>query len=104
MGAEGTRDSSSSALRDAAYEATPLELQTGMPSLRALSARFAEMPEPGKAITPIGMVSSIRSLRLNGAALLARVHRNVAVAALANKLARIARAVLRRKEAFMVKQ
>ena len=33
--------------------------------------------------------------------LLARVHRNVAVVALANKLARIAWAVLRRKEAFM---
>jgi transposase len=36
--------------------------------------------------------------------LLARVHRNVAVAALANKLARIAWAALRRKEAFMAKE
>jgi transposase len=36
--------------------------------------------------------------------LLARVHRNVAVVALANKLARIAWAVLRRKEAFMAKE
>lgn len=35
--------------------------------------------------------------------LLARVHKNVAVAALANKLARIAWAVLRRKEKFVVK-
>jgi len=35
--------------------------------------------------------------------LLARVHRNVAVVALANKLARIAWAALRRKEAFMAK-
>ena len=26
------------------YEATPFELQTGMPSLRALSAGLAEMP------------------------------------------------------------
>jgi len=36
--------------------------------------------------------------------LLARVHRNVAVVALANKLARIAWAVLRREEAFMAKE
>ncbi len=35
--------------------------------------------------------------------LLARVHQNVAVVALANKLARIARAVLRRGETFTVK-
>ena len=58
-GAEEARDDSSSALRRAAYEATPLEFQTGMPSLRALSARLAEMPEPGKTMTPIGMASSI---------------------------------------------
>ena len=36
--------------------------------------------------------------------LLARVHRNVAVVALANKLARIAWAALRRKEAFRAKE
>jgi transposase len=36
--------------------------------------------------------------------LLARVHKNVAVVALANKLARIAWAVLRHKEAFMAKE
>ncbi len=36
--------------------------------------------------------------------LLVRVHKNVAVVALANKLARIAWAVLRRKEAFMAKE
>jgi transposase len=35
--------------------------------------------------------------------LLARVHRNVAVVALANKLARISWAVLRRREAFTAK-
>src|SRR5208282_2071916 len=44
-------------------------LHTGMPSFFALSARFAEIPEPGKAMTPIGSTSSIWSLRLNGAAL-----------------------------------
>src|ERR1700722_1668538 len=48
--------------------------QTGMPSMRALSARLAEMPEPGQTMTPIGRISSIRSLRLNGAALPWRVH------------------------------
>ena len=35
--------------------------------MRALSARFAEIPEPGKAMTPIGSTSSIWSLRLKGA-------------------------------------
>src|SRR6516164_7604239 len=43
--------------------------QMGMPSFLALSARFAEMPEPGNTMTPIGRTSRIRSLRLNGAAL-----------------------------------
>ena len=42
---------------------------TGMPSFLALSARFAEMPEPGNTMTPIGRTSRIWSLRLNGAAL-----------------------------------
>ena len=46
---------------------------TGMPSFFALSARLAEMPEPGNTTTPIGSASSIRSLRLKGAALLCRV-------------------------------
>ena len=47
----------------------PPYFQTGMPSFFALSARFAEMPEPGNTMTPIGRTSRIRSLRLNGAAL-----------------------------------
>src|SRR3546814_1482992 len=34
----------------------------------ALSTRFSVMPEPGKAMTPIGITSSIASLRLKGAA------------------------------------
>jgi hypothetical protein len=46
----------------------PPFFQTGMPSFLALSARFAEMPEPGNTMTPIGRTSRIRSLRLNGAA------------------------------------
>ena len=58
-GSEEALDDSSSALRRAVYDAPPLELQTGMPSLRALSARFAEIPEPGKTMTPIGMAPSI---------------------------------------------
>ena len=33
--------------------------QTGMPSRRALSARLSWMPVPGKAMTPIGIASSI---------------------------------------------
>ena len=47
--------------------------QTGMPRILALSARLAEMPEPGKATTPTDSASSILSLRLNGAALRCRV-------------------------------
>ena len=31
--------------------------QTGMPSFLALSARFPVMPEPGKTMTPFGMVA-----------------------------------------------
>src|SRR5262249_56712181 len=49
--------------------APPSNFQTGMPSFLALSARFAEMPEPGNAMTPIGITASIWSLRRNGAAL-----------------------------------
>jgi hypothetical protein len=37
----------------------PPNFQTGMPSFLALSARFAEMPEPGKTMTPIGNTSRI---------------------------------------------
>lgn len=37
----------------------PPNFQTGMPSFLALSARFAEMPEPGKTMTPIGSTSRI---------------------------------------------
>jgi transposase len=51
----------------------------------------AVLPTLSKSETPLG-----GWLR----ALLARVHKNAAVAALANKLARIAWAVLRRKETF----
>ena len=47
----------------------PRYFQTGMPSFFALSARFAEMPEPVNTMTPIGRTSRTRSLRLNGAAL-----------------------------------
>ena len=40
--------------------APPLpNFQTGMPSLRALSARFSRMPVPGKTMAPIGSTSSI---------------------------------------------
>ena len=37
----------------------PPNVQTGMPSFFALSARFAEIPEPGKTMTPIGSTSRI---------------------------------------------
>ena len=47
---------------------------TGMRILRALSAKFSEIPEPGNARTPIGMVSSIASLRLKGAEIAQRRH------------------------------
>ncbi len=46
---------------------------TGIPILRALSARFSTIPEPGKTMTPIGRASSITSFRLNVAAFLCRV-------------------------------
>ena len=55
----------------------------------------AALPSIAEYETPLG-----RWLK----GLLSRVHRNVAVAALANKLARIAWAVLQRKEAFVAKQ
>ena len=45
-----------------------------MRSFFALSARLTVMPEPGKTTTPVGRISSMRSLRLNGAALPSRVH------------------------------
>ncbi len=41
---------------------------TGMPRVRALSTRFSVMPEPGKAMTPLGRRLSSSSLRRNGAA------------------------------------
>lgn len=47
----------------------PSNRQTGMPSTRALSARFPVMPEPGKTMAPIGNVCRSASLRLKGAAL-----------------------------------
>ena len=55
----------------------------------------AALPSIAEYETPVGCW-------LKG--LLARVHRNVAVVALANKLARIAWAALRRKEAFRAKE
>ena len=36
-----------------------VNLQTGIPILRALSARLAEIPEPGSTTTPIDKASSI---------------------------------------------
>jgi len=59
----------STALRKYGNTHAPPNFQTGMPSFLALSARLAEMPEPGKTMTPIGNTSMIWSLRLNGAAL-----------------------------------
>ena len=44
-------------------------LWTGIPSCLALSTRFPVMPEPGKAMTPLGSRFSNSSLRLKGAAL-----------------------------------
>ena len=41
---------------------------TGMPSCRARSTRFSVMPDPGKAMTPLGRRFSSSSLRRNGAA------------------------------------
>lgn len=43
---------------------------TRTPSFVALSARLPVMPELGKMITPAETISSMRSLRLNRAALL----------------------------------
>src|SRR5262245_63660634 len=62
----------SALLQDYGNAHAPPQFQTGMPIFFALSARFAEMPEPGNTITPIGRTSRIRSLRLNGAALACR--------------------------------
>jgi hypothetical protein len=59
VGAEEALDDSSSAIRDAAYKASLLEFQTGIASFLALSARLAEIPEPGKTMRPIGIASSI---------------------------------------------
>src|SRR6516225_965307 len=66
------RSSGSVAMRGSGGAYAPPNVQTGMPSFLALSARLAEMPEPGKAMTPVGSTSRIWSLRLNGAALLWR--------------------------------
>jgi len=41
-----------------------MNFHTRMPSIRALSARLAEMPDPGKTMTPIGGVASMWSFRL----------------------------------------
>jgi len=56
------------ALQERGGAHVPPNFQTGMPSFLALSARFAEMPEPGNTMTPIGSKSRIWSLRLKGAA------------------------------------
>ena len=45
----------------------PSKRQTGIPRMRALSARFPVIPEPGKTMTPIGKVCSSASLHLKGA-------------------------------------
>ena len=68
----GMRLIAKSVWRDGAH-APPSNFHTGMPSFLALSARFAEMPEPGNTMTPIGITASIWSLRRNGAALAWRV-------------------------------
>src|SRR5258708_32579043 len=64
----GMRLIAKSVWRDGAH-APPSNFHTGMPSFLALSARLAEMPEPGKTMTPIGRTASIWSLRRNGTAL-----------------------------------
>src|SRR5260221_13425535 len=69
----GMRLIANSVWRDGAH-APPSNFQTGMPSFLALSARFAEMPEPGNTMTPIGITASIWSLRRNGAALAWRAY------------------------------
>jgi len=51
--------------RDGRYSAATM---TGMPIDFALSTRLAVMPEPGKAMTPLGSRFSSSSLRRNGAA------------------------------------
>ncbi len=49
-----------SSVKNAAYAALSAPWRhTGIPSLWALSARLAEMPEPGKAMRPAGSASSI---------------------------------------------
>jgi hypothetical protein len=48
----------SDAIRKGGAHAPP-DFQTGMPSFLALSARLAEIPEPGKTMTPIGSTSRI---------------------------------------------
>lgn len=52
---------------DGAHGGATSNRQTGIPILRALSASFSTIHEPGKAITPIGAVSSNTSMRLKGA-------------------------------------
>ena len=63
------RTASISVGRGGAYAPPLPNCQTEIPSLRALSARLSWMPVPGKTMTPIGITVSMRSLRLNGAAL-----------------------------------
>ena len=53
----------------AALSVTYWHRSTGMPTLSALSPRFAVMPEPGKRINPFGRRFSRSSFLLNGAAL-----------------------------------
>src|SRR5690606_38142912 len=66
---DGIACSLASFVRGGDAYAPPSNFMTGMPSLRALSARFSWIPVPGKTRTPIGRTSSIWSLRLKGAAL-----------------------------------
>src|SRR5260364_15055 len=53
--------------RSRRYAPPSPNLQTGIPIRLALSARLSWIPVPGNTMTPIGIIVSMRSLRLNGA-------------------------------------
>jgi hypothetical protein len=50
-----------------------VKLHTGLPILRALSARFSTISDPGNTITPIGGAASVRLFFLKNPASLCRV-------------------------------
>jgi transposase len=88
---------------------TPRQATTGgKPKLLGISKRgnkyLRKMLIHGARSALPSVVKYDTSLGLWLKGLLARVHKNVAIVALANKLARIAWAVLRRKEAFVAKE